>query len=434
MSNKKEYKEIGKNIEKALLNGDWDGLNDAITQSVDTVLDGVGDKLNETLYGDFHKSAKPLSERKGIYSEGDKTREWEERLREERKQRRREIDEERAKREAQRVARQKSKKAPKGVGTTELGFPYQKVGDVSSTFSIVGGGIGTGIVGAVVIKKVITLLVVGSVASTAFVAPGIFGCLFVALLSRGISSSELGKRADRYAKLIGNKEYIEIKTLALLTNQKPRRVVKDLKKMLKKGFFPEGHLDEKNTTFILTDKVFHQYLETRDNFQKYGTGGIIDSTAREVDGEFENLSPEEAAELRQMISSGKAYIAKVHELNDIIPGQEVSNKLDRLEGLLNEIFARVKEHPEQMSKMHELMDYYLPTAIKIVEAYSEYDDVSEPGPEIVKAKSDIENTLETINGALSKLLNNLFKDSVWDVTTDAQVLKTVLAQKGLSDD
>lgn len=86
-----------------------------------------------------------------------------------------------------------------------------------------------------------------------------------------------------------------------------------------------------------------------------------------------------------------------------------------------------------MSKMHELMDYYLPTVIKIVGAYSEYDDVSEPGPDIVKAKQDIENTLDTINDALCKLLNNLFKDSVWDVTTDAQVLKTVLAQRGLAD-
>ena len=438
MPNKREYKEIGKNIEsgvrEALFNGNWDSLNDAITKSVDTVLDGVGDKLNEKFYTENHKGAKPLSERKGVYSEGDRTREWEERLRNERASQRREIEAERARREAERVRRQQSREAARGVKKTELGFPFVRVGDVSSTLTIVGGGIGAGIVGAVLLKDVIKLLVVGTIASTSFIMPGLFGCLFAGLLTKGILSSKLTKKADRYAKLIGNKGYIEIKNLALLTNQKPKMVVRDLKKMLKKGFFPEGHLDEKNTTFILTDAMFHQYLETKDNYDKGGSGNIIDSTAREVDSEFPNLSPEDAAELRQMISSGHTYISKVKELNDIIPGEEVSSKLDRLEGLLNEIFARVKEHPEQMSKMHELMDYYLPTVIKIVEAYSEYDDVSEPGAEIVKAKSDIENTLDTINGALSKLLNNLFKDSVWDVTTDAQVLKTVLAQKGLSED
>jgi len=87
-----------------------------------------------------------------------------------------------------------------------------------------------------------------------------------------------------------------------------------------------------------------------------------------------------------------------------------------------------------MSRMHELMDYYLPTMIKLVSAYDEYDHVSEPGEDIIEAKKDIEDTLDTINVALRKLLNNLFKDSVWDVTTDAQVLKSVLAQKGLAGD
>ena len=85
-----------------------------------------------------------------------------------------------------------------------------------------------------------------------------------------------------------------------------------------------------------------------------------------------------------------------------------------------------------MSRIHELMDYYLPTSVKLVDAYRDYDKVSEPGAEILSAKKDIENTLDTINAALGKLLNRLFKDSVLDVTTDAQVLKTVLVQKGLT--
>ena len=87
-----------------------------------------------------------------------------------------------------------------------------------------------------------------------------------------------------------------------------------------------------------------------------------------------------------------------------------------------------------MDRMHKLMDYYLPTAEKLVKAYREYDSVSEPGKEILSAKKDIENTLDTINSALGKLLNKLFKDSVLDVTTDAQVLKTILVQKGLTNE
>ena len=67
-------------------------------------------------------------------------------------------------------------------------------------------------------------------------------------------------------------------------------------------------------------------------------------------------------------------------------------------------------------------------------AYSEFDKVSEPGEDILQAKEQIENTLDTINDAFSELLNNLFQDRVFDVTTDAQVLQTMLSRDGLVKD
>ena len=110
----------------------------------------------------------------------------------------------------------------------------------------------------------------------------------------------------------------------------------------------------------------------------------------------------------------------------------ITEKLSRSETLLKEIFGCVKEHPDQMGRTHKLMDYYLPTMIKLVEAYAEYDKISAPGEEIIKAKGEIENTLDKINEAFVQLLNNLFRDSVWDVTSDAKVLETMLKQEGLN--
>lgn len=435
MTKKNEYNDIGKKIEngvkEALFNGNWENLNSAITGSVDAVLDDVGDKINEKIYGNYHTGATPLSQRTTTSESGNTTVEWENRLRQEREQRRKAMVEEKRRREERKAA--KAKNSSQKITTTALAFPYEKVGSVSSILYTSGGGIGLGITGAIALGNAIKLMVAGKMALAPFGSVLFFGGVFGMLLAVGISKSKLYKKAQRYVELIGNKTYIEINTLALLANKTPKQVLRDLRKMIKKGYFPQGHIDDTNTTFILTDSVFHQYLETKENAVRYQRDAVVDSTAHEVMDEYPGLSKEEAAELSSMISEGKAYIQKIHELNDIIPGEVISEKLYRLEGLLNEIFTRVKEHPEQMSKMHELMDYYLPTVVKIVGAYSEYDDISEPGEDIIKAKGDIENTLDTINDALSKLLNNLFKDSVWDVTTDAQVLKTVLAQKGLSD-
>ena len=135
-----------------------------------------------------------------------------------------------------------------------------------------------------------------------------------------------------------------------------------------------------------------------------------------------------------MIAEGAECIHKLRYLNDQIPGEIISHKLSRLENLLKEIFDNLKDHPDQMHRMHKLMDYYLPTTLKLVEAYADFDKVSVPGEEITAAKAEIENTLDTINRAFTELLNNLFQDAVLDATTDAQVLKTMLAREGLTNE
>ena len=51
---------------------------------------------------------------------------------------------------------------------------------------------------------------------------------------------------------------------------------------------------------------------------------------------------------------------------------------------------------------------------------------------IKTAKQEIENTLDTINEAFENLLDSFFRNTAWDVSTDISVLKTMLAQEGLT--
>lgn len=121
-------------------------------------------------------------------------------------------------------------------------------------------------------------------------------------------------------------------------------------------------------------------------------------------------------------------------MNDNIAGEEISAKLFRLENLLKEIFDCLKEHPEQMPQMKKFMNYYLPTTLKLVGAYEEFDTLSEQGPDIKEAKEEIEKTLDAINAGFAELLNKLFRETAYDVTTDARVLQTMLAKEGLTAD
>ena len=81
-----------------------------------------------------------------------------------------------------------------------------------------------------------------------------------------------------------------------------------------------------------------------------------------------------------------------------------------------------------------LMDYYLPTTVKLLDAYKELDAQPIQGENIQKSKKEIEAALDTLSTAFEKLLDSVFKEMAWDVSTDISVLHTVLAQEGLVED
>ena len=69
------------------------------------------------------------------------------------------------------------------------------------------------------------------------------------------------------------------------------------------------------------------------------------------------------------------------------------------------------------------MDYYLPTTMKLLNAYEELDKQDMQGENIKTAKSEIENTLDTINVAFENLLDSFYKETAWDVSSDISCFK-----------
>jgi len=311
----------------------------------------------------------------------------------------------------------------------------RRVGKVSNVLYQVFGGIGLGITALVTLIRLFVFLA-GDTTLAGWIINFAFLAFFYGMIHLGVEQKKRLKRAVRYVQLCGHKMYGDIENLARSMGKNVRFVVKDLRKMLNLGIFPEGHLDEQKTCLMLNDTIYRQYLETEENrrLRERESRAVLPEagSAQTVQEQpAPEVSEEEASELDTMVAEGMECIRRLRDLNDRIPGEVISAKLFRLESLLKDIFDSVKEHPDQMHRMHKLMSYYLPTTLKLVEAYEDFDRVSSPGEEIIKAKAEIENTLDTINQAFTELLNNLFQDAVFDATTDAQVLKTMLAKEGL---
>ncbi len=79
------------------------------------------------------------------------------------------------------------------------------------------------------------------------------------------------------------------------------------------------------------------------------------------------------------------------------------------------------------------MEYYLPTTVKLVNAYRDFDSVGTQGANISSAKAEIERTLDTINQAFERLLDDLYQDAALDVSTDASVIQTMLKKDGWAE-
>lgn len=103
-----------------------------------------------------------------------------------------------------------------------------------------------------------------------------------------------------------------------------------------------------------------------------------------------------------------------------------------MEQIVHLIFQRAEEHPEVIPDLKKLMDYYLPMTVKLLDAYEDMDKQTIQGETIQSSKKEIENTLDTLNEAFAKLLDSIFQDTAWDVSSDISVLHTMLAQEGLT--
>lgn len=448
MNDKQNWTRTGEQIKDAvtdaLQSGDFRELNRLVSQTVTNTLDEVG--IHITFDGDASPQDDQYQKQQQTWQEEQMRRRQEQQMRQQQEMQRRQQEQqmrrqqEMQRRQEQQMRRQQEQQMRRQTqmqtasGTSLSPVKMKRIGSVSNILYQVFGGIGLGFTAIVAFVRLI-VLAAGATTPAGWIVNLAFLALFWGMIHLGIVQRKRLKRAERYASLCGSRMFGEIAYLARNTGKNERYVTKDLQKMLKLGIFPEGHLDEQNTCFMLNDQVYRQYLEAENNRRQREEDAKKALMEKETAQTKEAASPEDTneqeAELNTMVAEGMEYIRKLRDLNDRIPGDVISAKLFRLESLLKEIFDSVREHPEQMHRMHKLMDYYLPTTLKLVESYEEFDQVSSPGEDIVKAKAEIENTLDTINQAFTELLNNLFQDAVFDATTDAQVLKTMLAKEGL---
>ncbi|MBR5376548.1 MAG: 5-bromo-4-chloroindolyl phosphate hydrolysis family protein [Lachnospiraceae bacterium] len=253
------------------------------------------------------------------------------------------------------------------------------------------------------------LALIGMIIPGALFGMGIWGTAGIKKLTR----------FDRYLKTLAGKTYADIKNLAQATGLTEKAVVKDLKRMISGGLFLQGHIDEEQTCLITSDATYEQYLTTKKS--------LAEKTAMK-EKEEEGLSESQ----KEIFRAGEDYLDQIQRCNDEIPGEEISAKIDRMKHSVEMILSRARKQPALTEDLRRLMNYYLPTTVKLLNAYADLDRQGKTSENIDKSKREIEETIDTLNDAFDRLFDDMFEDTSLDISTDAEVMKTLLKQEGLT--
>lgn len=123
-------------------------------------------------------------------------------------------------------------------------------------------------------------------------------------------------------------------------------------------------------------------------------------------------------------------VSELRRLNDAIPDEKISAQIDHLEEVTGKIIDHVIADPAKQPQISRFLDYFLPTTIKLLNAYDRMDSTGASGANIDGTKGKIEDMLETICAAFTRQLDDLYGQEAMDVSAEIRVMEQMLAQEG----
>ena len=125
-------------------------------------------------------------------------------------------------------------------------------------------------------------------------------------------------------------------------------------------------------------------------------------------------------------------LRQLHEAGASLADPVLRDKAARLETVSARIFALAEADPGKEDQLRKFVNYYLPTALKLLHTYAQLDGQGVDGENITKTKQSIERSLDLLVTAFENQLDKLFQSDALDVSADIAALEGMLNLDGLS--
>ncbi len=136
-------------------------------------------------------------------------------------------------------------------------------------------------------------------------------------------------------------------------------------------------------------------------------------------------------EIDALLEERGRAVSEMRRLNDSIKDEKISAQITHLESTTGKIIDAVVEKPVKLPQIRKFMNYYLPTTLKLLNAYDRMDSTGVSGANIDGTKNKIEDMLDTICVAFTRQLDALYGEEALDISADIKVMEQMLQQEGI---
>lgn len=300
------------------------------------------------------------------------------------------------------------------------------------------GGAGTVFIGIPALIAALDPLAVGVPGLGVTAALGILTAGFAALLGFGVRNLRRASKLKALTRAVGQREAVTFDDIAARMQVSPKAALSTSRTLIKGGYLPQGRIDDENTTLMVTENAYHQYRQFQQSQRQTLAEREAAEAARAAEAAAraaheQDISERLTPEQRAFVARGRDYVRQMDELNAAIDDAAVSERITAIQEVVGRILARAEEEPAIIAGLDRLTAYYLPTTVKLLDAYDRLEEEPIQGENISSSRSEIERTLDVLHSAFEKLFDDTYQDLSLDVSADISVLHAMLAQEGLTE-
>ena len=163
---------------------------------------------------------------------------------------------------------------------------------------------------------------------------------------------------------------------------------------------------------------------------------VKESTVRKADSEpvkTGSVSKKSyGPEIDPIIEEGNKALSEMGRLYLSIKDPEVRQKINEIMRVTDKITQDAISDSSDIPQIKKFMNYYLPTTIKLLNAYDRMSSQGIQGENLDKSMNSINEMLDDAIVAYQKMLDSLFANQALDIETDIEVMNTMLAREGLA--